>query len=646
MSTDQVQEGRVHLGVQNIGGINDTSATFTPGVTILAGENATNRTSLLQALMGGLGSDDVSIKGDADEAGVELEIDGETYLREFQRNGDQIISNGNPYLDDSTLADLFAFLLESNEARRAVTRNADLRDIIMEPIDTEEIEAEISRLVDQRRQIEQDLDSLDSFKTKLPNLESERQSLKDEIEETKTELKDTEGALESRDADVEESQEEKAELESKLSALGERRGSLEEIRYELETERNSLESLRNEKRELEQEKGDLSEVAGGDIDEIDDEINRLRDQKQQLESEISDLQSVIQFNEEMLGARNVELLQQPADRDGAITDRLLSDDPVTCWTCGSEVETGEIEATIEQMKSLNKDKLDRVSEVDTELDELTQTRREFKSQEQRQRQIERRLDTIDSEIESTESTIEDLSNRRESVSKEIETIEDEIEQLEDDSYDEILSLHREANQLEYDLGRLETELERIDDEIANIEDKLSQESDLKNQLEELNEEIESLRTSIERTERQAIEEFNSHMDTVLDLLDYQNLDRIWLERVERNVREGRKKVTKSIFELHIIRRTQSGTTYEDTLAHLSESEREVTGLVFALAGYLAHTVYERVPFMLLDSLEAIDSDRIARLIDYLKEYTPYLVVALLEEDASALPDSYPRIREI
>ncbi len=52
--------------------------------------------------------------------------------------------------------------------------------------------------------------------------------------------------------------------------------------------------------------------------------------------------------------------------------------------------------------------------------------------------------------------------------------------------------------------------------------------------------------------------------------------------------------------------------YEDTLRHLSESEREVTGFVFALAGYLVHDVHEQVPFMLLDSLEAIDSDRIAR----------------------------------
>jgi len=72
----------------------------------------------------------------------------------------------------------------------------------------------------------------------------------------------------------------------------------------------------------------------------------------------------------------------------------------------------------------------------------------------------------------------------------------------------------------------------------------------------------------------------------------------------------------------------------------------VTGLVFALAGYLVHDVHEEVPFMLLDSLEAIDSDRIAALVDYLSEYASYLVVALLPEDAQALDDDYTRITDI
>jgi uncharacterized protein YhaN len=95
-----------------------------------------------------------------------------------------------------------------------------------------------------------------------------------------------------------------------------------------------------------------------------------------------------------------------------------------------------------------------------------------------------------------------------------------------------------------------------------------------------------------------------------------------------------------------VRSNEEGVVYEDTVEHLSESEREVTGLVFALAGYLVHEVYETVPFIVLDSLEAIDSARIAKLVTYLAEHADYLVVALLEEDAQALDDDYPRISDI
>lgn len=98
--------------------------------------------------------------------------------------------------------------------------------------------------------------------------------------------------------------------------------------------------------------------------------------------------------------------------------------------------------------------------------------------------------------------------------------------------------------------------------------------------------------------------------------------------------------------MHAVRKTRSGTSYEDTVDHLSESEREVTGLVFALAGYFTHNVHESVPFILLDSLESIDAQRIAKLIDFLKKDSQYPLVVLLPEDADHLDRSYERITEI
>ena len=646
MSTEQ-PVAKTQLTVRNIGGIDSTSVEFTPGVTVLAGENATNRTSLLQAIMAALGSDDVSIKGDADAATVEISIDGETYTRTLTRDGTAIVEEGESYLDDPTLADLFAFLLESNEARRAVATGGDLRDLIMRPIDTDEIQREIDRHLNQRNELDRELQELENLKNRRPELEERRQKLQSEVETARADLAAKEEELEARDANVEQTREEKAELEERLADLRSKRSELEEIRYELETERESLESTRARKRELDREFEELPETPMGEIEELETRIDRLRGEKRSLEAEINDVQSVIRFNQEMLEDEDADLLdvlENTGDED--ITEELLPDETVTCWTCGSDVPRDQIETTVSRLRELSQSKLGEITDIEDELDELTDEVEELRSKQRRREQLQRRRSKLEDEIERGKSGIERLTDRREALQNEIETLESEIEDLEDDSYQEVLDIHKAANQLEYELGRLEGELDDIESEITDVEERLDAESELRTRREELTATIADLRTRIDRIERQAVEEFNDHMDSVLERLGYSNLERIWLERVERDVREGRRTVTKSVFELHIIRQTDAGATYEDTVDHLSESEREVTGLVFALAGYLAHEVYDTVPFMLLDSLEAIDSERIAALVEYVEEFSEHLVVALLPEDAAALPDEYRRVEEI
>jgi len=646
MSTGQRLEDAT-ISVKNIGGIDETSVTFSPGVTILSGENATNRTSLLQAIMAALGGENNSIKGDSDHAEVSLTLNGQTYTRELTRNGRTVVRDGEPYLDDPTLAELFAFLLESNEARRAVTTQDDLRELIMRPVDTDELQREIETLSKQRTDIEQELDEIDSLKSRLPALEEDRTRLQNEIEEIQSELAEKEAELEAQDGSVEQTREEKSELEDRLAELRSKRSSLENIRYELETERESIEVVEKQKRELNEEFEELPETPVGEIDELEATIDRLRTQKQALEAEISELQSVIKFNQETLEETETTLLDSvETSSNGNVTDELVADDSVTCWTCGTNVSQTQIETTVSHLQELSQSKLGEIQDIETELDEYTTQVQTLEKQQRRREQIQRRRSTLDDELEQSKERIEELTTRREALTDEIESLETEIESLEDEDYEEILELHKEANQLEYDLGRVEGDLEDVTAEITRIEDQLNEESQLKAQKEEYEEQIEALRTKIDRIEQQAISEFNEHMESVLDILGYENLERIWLERVERDVREGRRKVTKNVFELHIIRQTESGVAYEDTIDHLSESEREVTGLIFALAGYLAHEVYDIVPFMLLDSLEAIDSARIAELIEYVEGFSEYLVVALLEEDAEALSREYEEISEI
>ena len=134
MATAREDQPSVRVAASNLGGISSTEVTLEPGVNILAGRNATNRTSLLRAVMGAMGSDAVALKSDADAGEVRLHIGGERYSRALEREGQTVVTGGDPYLDDPTLADLFAFLLETNDA--IIDRRNEVRFVAFFPVRT------------------------------------------------------------------------------------------------------------------------------------------------------------------------------------------------------------------------------------------------------------------------------------------------------------------------------------------------------------------------------------------------------------------------------------------------------------------------------------------------------------------------------
>ncbi|QIO24997.1 archaea-specific SMC-related protein [Haloarcula sp. JP-L23] len=639
--------------VENIGGIDSSHVSISPGVTALTGKNATNRTSFLQSIMAAMGSTQATLKGDADEGRVQLDLDGETYERTLTRTGETVVFDGDGYLDDPEVADLFAFLLETNEARQSVARGDDLREIIMRPVDIGDIKNRIRELEEQKDKINDELATIEDRKTDIPELEQRRQQIQEQIQAKKDYLADKEAEIDESNRDIESSRQEQEALEEKLDELRSTRSDLESTRRQIETQNESITSLKQERSELEADIEELPETPMGDHQHLDTEIEQLREKRQTLNSQISDLQSLIQYNEERLEEDDYEILEgldaaDQSESTGSPTDELLAsgDKSVMCWTCGSTVERDQIEDTVERLQERRQDLMQDLSDVKSELEDLKAEQRESKQQQKRREEIERKLADIDDELESRNAQLDSLKSQREELTDDVETLEADVDDLESGDFEEVLSLHKEANQLEFEIDSLESDLEDVTEEIEEIEEMLDRAEDLREEREDLVEQLTDERTKIDQIEADAVDEFNEHMDAMLGILDYENLDRIWIERVEQTVREGRRKVDQTAFDLHIVRTTENGAAYEDTVEHLSESEREVTGLIFALAGYLVHDLHETVPFMLLDSLEAIDSDRIAQLVDYFEEYADYLVVALLPEDAAPLGDDVTRITAI
>jgi len=652
MATTEQTSGVARFIIENVGGITEAEVNIPPGTTVLSGENATNRTSLLQAIMAVMGSDEATLKGDANEGRVRLSLRDRTYERVLTRTGDGLVIDGEGYLDKIEVADLFAFLLETNEARQAVTRADDLREVIMRPVDTEAIQQEIDRLKAKRTEIDNDLNTIESRKGDLSELEQRRSTLRDRIAEKRAALAEIEEEIDDHGRDLEESRQEQDELETKLEQLRQTRSDLERVRRNIETQQSSITSLEQELQELENDLTDLPETPMGDHADLEADIERLRDERQALNTEINELQSLIQHNEERLEDGDYDVLDAldaaGADSDDAITDQLLTDEAtsVVCWTCGSTVDREQIEGTLDRLRELRSQKVTELNDIKDDLKALKTEQQEAQRAQRRRDDLEEKLRDVEDELERRRRQVESLKDRRDELTDEVERREASVEELESEDFDEILDLHKQANQYEFELDGLESDLEEVTDEIEEIEGMVDRADDLRAERDDLLDDLEDQRMKIDRTEEDAVGQFNEHMDAILEILSYENLERIWIERVTRTVREGRGTVEQTAFDLHVVRTTENGTAYEDTVDHLSESEREVTGLVFALAGYLVHDLYETVPFMLLDSLEAIDAGRIADLVAYFADYAEYLVVALLEEDAQALDEDYHRITGI
>ncbi|MEF8871474.1 MAG: archaea-specific SMC-related protein [Haloarculaceae archaeon] len=643
MSQEPHQNQLTELYVKNIGGIQETSLQLRPGVTALVGENATNRTSLIQAIAAGLGADQYSLKSDSDTGKVSLTVAGETYTRELRRENGDIRAGGDPYLERSSIAELYAVLLRSNDIRSAVRESGDLRTLILAPVDTAAINQKISERVDERREVDKQLDRLDSLEEELVEKQTEQRRKQRRLEELEAQLEQKSATLDA----VEDAQSgngpDTAELDETLDELNDARSKLERVSANLRGEKKSLQSLRDSKETVDQQYSSLSMPDETRLSALEERIERLRDQKQSLDSTVTELQRVIRFNDRQLTDSDSALDQALETEQGdSAAERLdPSKTTVTCWTCGSQVERASIDEMVDKLRELEAEKTQEKNDLASRIEEVRQELDTLRSQREEITQLESKRSSLEEKIDRREENIATFEQRKETLQQRVDTLESEVESLEGSQQDELLDVQQEVSKLRFQKEQVESELDDIDATIDAIESELETREQLRERRGELSAELEELRTRIDRIESEAIEEFNTHMAALLDKLDYDNIDKIWMERTEVEVREGRGKTTETQFDLHVIRENTDEEVYEDTIDHLSESEREIVGLVVALAGYIVHDIHEEVPFMLLDSVEMIDGERLVDLVSYLEQFVPYLVVVLLPDHTQAFEKNPP-----
>lgn len=567
------------LDIENIAGIRQGSAELAETVNAVRASNWEGKSSFLAAVRTALGCDATLTEG-ASTGWVELTADGETYHVSLERQNGSVDRSGGPYIDgeyDRTCAALFACLDGQNEVREAVRSDADLEPILTRPLELEEIDREIADHRAERDRIDTELERAREQAERLPSLQRTVVSLEEDL----AELREREHEL-AGDGD-----DERDEAREELSDL---RAERERVRNLIERLENALD--RTEKR-LEDAYEQLDELEVPDAPDVESEIAEEEAALEEAEKEHELVQSMYSITERIIEENKLDLLGE--------VEHALGGDSYECWVCGTEVTE---EAVQDRRDSIG----DQVVELRGDVERRRERIEELQERRDEARKARRRKEDMESEIATLESDMADREESLRGAYERLDTLNEEIEQLETD----VEAVDEKLTDVRSEIKYTEAELEDTREEIEQCERAAEKIETLETQRETISEEIADLRDRKERRRAQLREAFDAAIDEVVDLFDTSF----------ETARLG------PSFDLIVARNGR-----DVGLDALSEGERELLGIVTALAGFETYDVDERTPAILLDEVGALADENLSRLVDFLEERTRFLLVTTHPENS-------------
>lgn len=564
------------LKIENIAGILQGEASIEHGVNAVRASNWQGKSSFLAAIETAFGTGTRLTEGQ-DHGHVELDIDGTTYAVDLDRTNSTISQSGNPYLTDDVdrvCAELFAFLDETNDVRQAVRVGDNLEDLLTRPLDFENIDQQIADLKSERQQVEAELNRAQSAADRLPTVQ-------EKVTRLESQLKDL--------------QDEWDQIDHESSTDTGARDELSNLRARLEktkTDINRYDSTANRvEEELEEKREELAALDVPTNEDLEDELQDLQSDLHDLERDKELLQSIYEVNQRVLEEDRLALLTDVSH--DMLTDQLA------CWVCGNETSRDEVEAQLDGISDRLESLRDQESSLRSEVNSLQQKQQAIRDAERKERDLHDRIGELESQLDDARSNLESAREKKAKLEAQIDELEDEVSETED-----------HATDLQSEIKYTEAELEDARDDLETVEAEAAQRDVLEDEQESLRSEIEELRTRKDRVKRNTIDAFDSALDDILGRF---------------NVGFETARLTNN-FDLVVARGGR-----EASLDALSEGERELLGIIAALAGHEAFDVADRLPVMLLDGHNGLDNTNIHHLVDYLSERVDVLILSAFPE---------------
>ncbi|ATW89363.1 hypothetical protein halTADL_2637 [Halohasta litchfieldiae] len=564
------------IDIERIAGILHGSATIQPGLNAVQAANWQGKSSFVEAVKTALGTSTELTEG-ADSGHVDLQTPaGDTTVR-LVRNGSTVSREGTPYLDDEydvIRAELFACLDEHNEIRRAVRRGDNLEEVLLEPLDFQNIDEQIAELKRECERVESELSQATEASKRLPSVQEKVTRLNREIEELREQREAIEPGEEGED--------------STQQQLNQARSDKRQAETRVDQLEQSIERTRNR---LSEHRTELDELDVPDHENVDEQLERVRAELDDVKRDAEILQSLYSATEMVLDESRLDLITD--------VQRDIAGDTVTCWTCGNDTTREGIESQLDALGN-------QLTEHRAAAEQHRDRAEELEARREQQKQIQHREEELKADILELE---EQLADRQQSLADTQERLDaastraDELAETVDETMSERSDIESEIKYREAELDDATAELDELDARADKIDR-------LETELESMRTEIEDLRSRKDRVKREARTAFDQAIDDIVS-------------RFETGFESAR---LTADFDIVVARDGR-----EASLTALSEGELELIGFVAALAGWQAFDVGESVPLIVVDSVGGLDDENLHTLVEYLRDRTEYLVFTAYPE---------------
>jgi DNA repair exonuclease SbcCD ATPase subunit len=589
------------LDITNIGGIRAADVTITEGLNVVQASNFMGKSSFISAMQVAMGTTGMfgeahPLMEGADEGATQLEIEdgGNLDVRLDRSHSNTISRHGSPFLADEmnrTCARLFAFLGESNPIRSRVRNGEHLTDLLQTPLDIENIDTEIASRKRKRESVTRQLREAEQAVENIPSVQEAVQQLETDLEQ-----------LRARRQEVSE------RVAQEGSASGGLSDELADRRSRLQTTNQTISRLQNRRLRTEERLADareeLSSLDVPDAPEVSADIEQTEDRIADLEMKIDLLESLHRVNQRVIEEGEVELV--------AAIDRNFIADEFDCWVCGEPTTAENVQSRLETLREKIPSLREEKSTLKDELSEVKRKQNQYQKEREKKAELQETIGSLKADIDEIGGDIQQAKDRKQELADEIEQLEEELA-----TADEQLS--EELTDIKAEIRTKETELTEQRSRLSTLREKRDETDELREKKERLSDEITALRNRKTEKQWEIKDQFDSAIEAAVDQFAP------GFDGAHLNVKTSQENEIEE-FELIIARDGR-----ETDITNLSEGERELVGIVVAVAGYRAFDVAERVPVILLDGISQLSADNLRRLTEYLADASEILVTTAYPE---------------